>query len=146
MRISDILERTVQTMTDRELLIELIKNAKEQEKYDLLFADMDTAIDMVHGEEYLADYLLANGVIVPTVNCGDRVWFTPKGLGEVCEATVVRIEYNYFTSPQEWIVLDYISSIVGKHEYKSRVDLMLGKTVFLTKEEAEQALKEREKV
>ena len=86
--------------------------------------------------------IIENGVIVPTLNCGDRVWFIPKGLGEVCEATVVRIEYNYFTSPQEWIVLDYISSIVGKHEYKSRVDLMLGKTVFLTKEEAEQALKE----
>ena len=93
----------------------------------------------------LADHLLVNGVILPTLICGDRVWFIPKGLGEVCEATVVRVEYNYFTSPQEWIVIDYISSLVGKHEYQSRVDLMLGKTVFLTKEEAERELKEREK-
>ena len=95
-----------------------------------------------HWAEIIADYLLVNGVIVPTLNCGDRVWFIPKGLDEVCEATVVRIEYNYFTSPQEWIVLDYISSIVGKHEYKSRIDLMLNKTVFLTKEEAEEKLRE----
>jgi hypothetical protein len=90
----------------------------------------------------IADYLLANGVIVPTFNCGDRVWFIPKGLNEACEATVIRIEYNYFTSPQEWLVIEYFSSIVGKHEYKSRVDLMLNKTVFLTKDEAEKKLKE----
>ena len=89
----------------------------------------------------LADHLLANGVVVPTFNTGDKVWFVPKGLKEVCEATVVRIEYNYFTNPQEWLVIDYFSSIVGKQEYKSRIDLILNKTVFLTKEEAERAFK-----
>lgn len=89
----------------------------------------------------LADYLRANGVVVPTFNIGDKVWFVPKGLKEVCEATVVRIEYNYFTNPQEWLVIDYFSSIVGKQEYKSRIDLMLNKTVFRTREEAEQSLK-----
>lgn len=92
----------------------------------------------------LADHLLANGVVVPTFNTGDKVWFVPKGLKEVCEATVVRIEYNYFTNPQEWLVIDFFSSIVGKQEYKSRIDLMLNKTVFLTREEAERALKECE--
>ena len=123
-------------MTDREILINSLQKG------------VNLAKDKVRGEGEafswgdVADYLLANGVIVPTFNCGDRVWFIPKGLDEVCEATVTQIEYNYFTSPQEWIVIDYISSIVGKHKYKSRIDLMLNKTVFLTKEEAEEKLRE----
>lgn len=88
-------------MTDRDRLIELLK---KQVGYTLpIFIATETI-------KIIADYLLANGVIVPTLNCGDRVWFIPKGLDEVCEATVVRVEYNYFTSLQEWIVLDYISS------------------------------------
>ena len=138
-------------MTDRDRLIELF-NAIEKDpaitcphyKTDKTCDECKYTINnvMCNHTERTVDYLLANGVILPTLNCGDRVWFIPKGLDEVCEATVVRIEYNYFTSPQEWIVLDYISSIVGKHEYKSRIDLMLGKTVFLTKEEAEEKLNE----
>ena len=109
---------------------------------DRLLQLLDEAInDESTSYSNIVDYLYENGVIVPTFSCGDRVWFIPKGLGEVCEATVVRIEYNYFTSPQEWIVIDYFSSIVGKQEYKSRIDLMLGKTLFFTREEAERALK-----
>ena len=72
---------------------------------------------------------------------GSTVWYIRYG--EVLEATVVRIEYNYFTSPQEWISIEYYLSSIGKYEYKSRVDLMFGKTVFLSKEEY--ALSERSK-
>ena len=90
----------------------------------------------------MADHLLANGVILPPCKVGQTVWVIPKGLHEVCKATIVRIEYNYYSSPQEWLVVEYVSSIVGIQEYKSRIDLMLGKTVFLTKEEAEEKLKE----
>ena len=128
-------------MTDRDRLIELIKQGNsntpcEKDEYrGCAVTNCDACVC-----EGIADHLIANGVIVPTFNCGDRVWFIPKGLNEVCEATVIRIEYNYFTSPQEWLVIEYFSSIVGKHEYKSRIDLMLNKTVFLTKEEAENAL------
>ena len=122
-------------MSDRDRLIELYeKAAGEYEKTN----------KAQFRKSFMCDYLLANGVIVPTFNCGDRVWFIPIGLklNEVCEATVVRVEYNYFTSPQEWVTLEYYSSIIGKHKYKSRIDLMLNKTVFLTKEEAEEKLKE----
>lgn len=89
--------------------------------------------------EFIADYLLANGVIMPSVMVGDRVWFInelTKLTGEICEATVIRIEYNYYTSPSEWIVIEYNSSIIGNQEYKNRVDLMIGKTVFFTREAA----------
>lgn len=94
-------------------------------------------------EEAIADHLLANGVIVPPVKLGQKVWFLYVNLDEIIEATVVNIEYNHFTSPKEWITIEYLSPVIGKHNYTSRVDLMLGKTVFLTREEAEAALAER---
>ena len=129
-------------MTDRDRLIELIKQ-KQNGGWRFITGEYTTDVS----NEYLADHLLANGVIVPTFSCGDRVWFIPIGLklNEVCEATVIGFKYNYFTNPQEWVILEYYSSIIGKHEYKSRIDLMLGKTVFLTKEEAEEKLKELNK-
>ena len=92
-------------------------------------------------EEY-AEELVKQGAILPPCKVGQTVWVIPKGLHEVCKATIVRIEYNYYSSPQEWLVVEYVSSIVGIQEHKSRIDLMLGKTVFLTKEEAEEKLKE----
>ena len=74
---------------------------------------------------------------------GQKVWFVRNK--EILEATVVRIELNYYTNPQVWLSVEYFTPIFGKNEYKSRVDLILGKTVFLSKEEAEKALAERSK-
>jgi hypothetical protein len=51
-------------MDMKEKLVELLKKAKAKEQYDFLFGDIDTAIDMPHGAEYYADYLIANGVTV----------------------------------------------------------------------------------
>jgi hypothetical protein len=81
-------------------------------------------------------------IIEPTLNVGEKVWFLHRSSNEICEATVTRVEYNYFTNPQEWIEIEYISSSIGKLTYKTRIDLMLGKVVFFTKEEAEAKLKE----
>lgn len=81
-------------------------------------------------------------IIEPTLNVGEKVWFLHRSSNEICEATVTRVEYNYFTNPQEWIEIEYISSSIGKLKYKSRIDLMLGKVVFFTKEKAEEKLKE----
>jgi hypothetical protein len=62
--------------------------------------------------------------------------------GVITEGTIIMIDLNYYTNPQVWLSVEYISPITGnKNEYKSRADLMLGKTVFLS----ENALKEREK-
>ena len=127
----------------RERLIELLGKA---DKAGVEYIDeLDHPMELEEAYAYIADYLLENGVIVPPIQLGQRVWFENGTLNEVCEATVIRVEYNYFTSPQEWIEIEYYSSIIGEHKYKSRIDLMIGKTVFLTREEAEQALKEREK-
>lgn len=81
-------------------------------------------------------------IIDPTFNVGERVWYLHRSSNEICEATVTRVEYNYFTNPQEWIEIEYISSSIGRLTYKTRIDLMLGKVVFFTKEEAEAKLKE----
>lgn len=81
-------------------------------------------------------------IIEPTLNVGEKVWFLHRSSNEICEATVTRVEYNYFTNPQEWIEIEYISSSIGRLTYKTRIDLMLGKVVFFTKEEAETKLKE----
>lgn len=76
---------------------------------------------------------------------GQDVWFYASTMKELCKAKIIKIEINYFTPDNPfWLAFEYYSNIIGRHEIFSRSDLLFGKTVFLTKEEAEQALKERE--
>lgn len=82
--------------------------------------------------------MLENGIAVLPRKVGDEVYFAT--CGEVLKATVIKIELNYFTVSQEWITIECNTPYVGTQEYKSRIDLMFGKTVFFTKEEAEMAL------
>ena len=84
--------------------------------------------------ERVADYLLSNGVIVPPCKVGDVVYviFNDK----IHKATVhnmkIETENDYYAVLIKVRVFDQISL------FKT---FLLGKTVFLTKEEAEQALK-----
>lgn len=87
----------------------------------------------------VADFLIANGVIVPPCKVGDTVYFLPQK--EILEATVTNIEVNYYTNPQMWLTIEYC--LYHRNHYKTRIDLMLGKVVFLTREEAEKAFAER---
>ena len=78
--------------------------------------------------ETYADYLLANGVVVPPCKAGDTVY---------CLETI--------GNP----INDYVVQNVGITATQGGWGIErgfndFGKTVFLTKEEAEQALKERE--
>lgn len=93
--------------------------------------------------EVVADYLLDNGVIVPPVKVGQTVWIIHNHSQTICEGEIVRLTYNKFTTPQEWIEYKFDSPYSGETANYNRIDLCLGKTVFLTREEAEQALKER---
>ena len=79
----------------------------------------------VNEAESIADYLLANGVKVRQCNVGDTVYWYDMG-GKLVEAEVVK---SSFTARAK-----------GKFEYDC-LFADIGKTVFLTKEEAEQALK-----
>lgn len=115
-------------MTERERLIELMTQAENE---DLSLLEFEKKI--------LADYLLANGVIVPPCKVGDTMY-------EICErrrsgkwqkAIVERVVHGI-----EIGIDNILTARCGTttYVYLSR----LGKTVFLTKEEAKKALKECE--
>lgn len=91
------------------------------------------------------DYLLASGVIVPPCKVGDTVYVVDGVTDDVVIGVITHLEYNIFTTPREWITVRGTYPFFGEHDFKDRIDLLIGKTVFLTKEEAERALKEREK-
>ena len=74
----------------------------------------------------LADYLLANGVIVPPCKVGDTVYET-DGV-RIYESTID--EVTYYTNN----VIYYTSGVAFD-------ETAIGHSVFLTREEAERALK-----
>ena len=87
-----------------------------------------------------ADYLIANGVIVPPCKVGDKVYVVDcTRLGNmIFECTIEEIShYTYGT----YYYLNW-----GLHipRFKACQEKSFGKTVFLTREEAEQALQRKE--
>ena len=70
----------------------------------------------------LADYLIANGVIVPPCKVGDSVYQT-DGV-RIYKGTIINVVYETYG-----IAFD---------------ERAIGKSIFLTREEAEKALMERE--
>ena len=78
---------------------------------------------MPEAVERLADHLLSEGVIVPKVKIGQAVYQLAHGYVE--EERVRGTHTTYLTNGYSFSEKDF------------------GKTVFLTKEEAEKALKER---
>ena len=113
----------------RDRLMELIKNAKTQEQCDFWFGDIDTAIDMPDHEEYLANYLVKHGVIVPPCKVGDTVY-------DIWDGTACATRVLHFVYFGDYWACRTVSSFPTVGEF--------GERIFLTKEEAEQALKERE--
>ena len=120
-------------MTERERLIELIE--KEGSMYE------------VNDIKHLADYLLANGVVCPPCKVGDTVYVI-----EPCNCYNNYSEYDKChhrrTKATKWIEMVRVPT---KHytkclklfvrPFKIEYFNKIGKTVFLTKEEAEQALR-----
>lgn len=114
-------------MNERERLIELLQEWSNKEN------------DGVRAES-IADYLIENGVIVPPVKVGQTVYYLNRNGIRIAE--VVKIELSAFTNPQMWLTIEYLSNVTGAYECcKSRIDFIMNKTLFLTKEEAEKALK-----
>ena len=125
-------------MTDRERLLELIAQSNEVHSVDN-GEFIETTVNW--GE--IADHLLANGVIVPPCKVGDTVYCIFVGLCErrnqdKCDCycggfDTACDEYNGVYEARE---RPFTLSMIGD----------VGENVFLTKEEAEQALKESEQV
>lgn len=120
-------------MTDREKLIELIKSAVHKETYYASDGRPVTTINrhiVDFGEvKILADYLLANGVIVPPCKEGDIVYF----IDDIFE----NLEHG---------------KVCGIFVYKGKMSLVVDNgeenfiaSWYLTREEAEKVLAERNK-
>lgn len=125
----------------RDKLIELI-NEKQVYGIDQKQKRNDELI--LFDNEELADHLLAEGVVVLPCKVGQTVYVVNAISDGIVEGFIEHLDYNFYTTPQEWITVKATYPFYGDFEHKSRIDLLLGKTVFLTREEAEQALKRRE--
>lgn len=123
-------------MTERERLIELIANAP---KIEIPFGSR------AQGKTYqtlqnIADYLLANGVIVPPCKVGDTLFYPwvyggTSGIA-ILEADAIRV----YVAGRSLVYVKNPESDMPMPSYFREDDF--GKTVFLTREEAEKALAE----
>ena len=116
----------------RERLICLIKNAEKAFPKDKPVLDI---------EEFVADYILANGGIVPPCKVGDIVWVANKSVGKAFFNKVVCIIFGASRN-KNTIVVEYRNTYgeTSRREFKWS---QFGKQVFFSREEAEAALKER---
>ena len=93
--------------------------------------------------EYVADYLLKNGVIVPPCKVGQTVLFYTCVCDEVGKEKYDTLEGEVISfSLQKEGLLAYCLYKCGL-TYWHLVEQDFGKTVFITREEAEKALAER---
>lgn len=121
-------------MTDREKLIELITHYQvEITAYEASCGRSTRAVS-----ERLADYLLSNGVIVSLVQVGATVYCTDSYRHLIKPLEIIGFEVDYTKRICKYYCSggDYTPAWFNPAE--------IGKTVFLTREEAEKALKERE--
>ena len=124
-------------MKDR--LIELLSKCFE-EQYDKR---------RIISTKFTADFLIENGVIVPPCKVGDIVYhintFSPRNpIIKECEVDALHITSGKnkrgHKKPSYVLVRDIMMQSLSTRIYFEE----FGKTLFLTKQSAEQALKERE--
>ena len=109
-------------MTQREKLIELLENAPAAPNGERNVAS-------------IADHLLENGIIVPPCKVGDTLYSIVEGIdqifvGEVYEGFFGRYGIAFRSTRKGYLALSFTEEDIGK-------------TVFLSREEAEKALAER---
>ena len=119
-------------MTERERLIELLEEADQVAQAKGITDYKDAIADN-------ADHLISNGVIVPPVKLGSRhkVYIPITGTTVVYDTKVYGIgvdeDGDIVINPKE-----YPEEVISINGFN------FGKSVFLTKEEAEKALKEKQ--
>ena len=124
----------------RDRLKELFKKINYVTRPNGLTANLATQFNE-YSLNYIVDELLANGVIVPPCKVGDRLYYCIDlgniVHGQVLEITVLRAEIQDKIRFYAKTVKHY------RYNYTWFDSTDIGKTVFLTKEEAEKALAER---
>ena len=121
-------------MNERERLIELLQNVPSQYVGS-------------RGVGTIADYLLANGVIVLPCKVGDTVYV--KWSSKIYPAKVYALRWDTRKNNFRVCVEGRfeINSYSGSYTHRCRAAFAwdnVGKTVFLTKEEAEKALENKQ--
>lgn len=112
----------------RDRLIELILNTPYDSNACKLCAG-DGSCEVCNAER-IADHLLANGVIVPPCKIGDDIWWLSSENTVECQKNGISlVAWN----GKQWLVGDD----------DGNVDPIGSEWCFLTKEDAEKALKER---
>lgn len=118
-------------MNERDRLIELIKQSD-------IICDNCPEYDCSWWAEQCADHLIANGVIVPPIKLGQICYEIDSYRKEIDECRVSSI-----TQKADASLKIRITNMRYKGVYEITAD-KISKTVFLTREEAEQAMKETE--
>lgn len=94
-------------------------------------------IDYTHRlAENITDDILKNGAIIPPCNVGDALYYPAFGIDRVLLYKVISIKLN---SKGLYVVCE---NCLSKSQMTHRAT-QIGKTIFLTKAEAERALAER---
>lgn len=122
----------------RDKLIELLKKDPCQSPFN---CDQNCKYTHLRSclEERLADHLLANGVIVPPVKINQTVYVIDKAdiRHPIKEKIVLEIQFGY--SGAVLVLQDTPLRLRRAYNFGD-----ISKTVFLTREEAERALREDE--
>lgn len=110
----------------RERLVELLNNEISR----LVLTDIDF-VWTCEKINYLADYLISNNVVVLPCKAGDIIYIIGEITSQIVCDTIHHIMYN----GKEFCLVTESGVLV-------LVEQQLGKTIFLTKPEAEAKLKE----
>lgn len=135
----------------RERLIQLLSryfNIGDSYTYNLKRVKSAFAVDTVYLEDFdeytendvanLADYLIEEGAILPPVKVGQTVWCLIDKFNGVVDGKI----YEYTIRSDG---LAYFRFTRNGYFTGTAMEDAIGKTVFLTREAAEAALKAREK-
>lgn len=138
----------MQTEKQRERLVELLKNADTDKNlgwYDLY----DLCLEEGGCAEYFADYLMSNNVVVLPCKIGDKAFqidkncldcphYTDGGYSDWCECVLDDNKMMFEVDFDKDCIYEIIET---KFAYAMIGEF--GKTVFLSRSEAENVLKER---
>ena len=115
---------------ERKRLVELCEDVVLSCKSSLCADCEHNKIDYPHCmSEHFADHLLDNGIVVPPVKVGDKVWLISENGSYVYDIDV------------EIVFWDRDGCYIETRQHDGFTDEDFGKTVFLTREEAEVKLK-----
>lgn len=120
-------------MTQQEQWIEALRSM------DFIKAHNESETLVVDAIDYgkLADQIIAKGAIMPPCKVGDIVYLADDSTVETAEVVAV-------TEDKLGLYVSIRQNVDGMSIDDEMSEELFGKTVFLTREEAEKAIKERE--